>query len=330
MEIDKLRVDSGEETSAKFKPFLVNINDQQKAKSALVVGASGFIGGETLEKLFAKDGRTLSYDIIEPKRIGINNGWIKGDILDLSSIRKVCHDWKIDTVLHFVGLPVVDSCQEKPHLSFLLNVVSVQNTLEAMRLADIKKILFASSASIYGVSKSEPIKEVDLACPNTIYGHHKLIAEDVIKAYSGQYGFDYAIFRIFNVYGAQASSGRDVLSIFIRRAIRGEHLIVKGPKKFRDFIHVKDVAKVFVEALDKKAALKKTINVGSGTKTTLMQLAQMVKRHFPKTEVKKEPALDDGTGLYADTRLLKEILGFKPIAPEEGINEHASKYVPKE
>jgi len=216
---------------------------EQKNVSTLVIGASGFIGGKTLNELFARDSRTISYDKIKPSIMGKSNGWIEGDILDLSSIKKVCLNCKIDTVLHFVGLPEIGSCQRNPHLSFLLNVVSVQNTLEAMRIADIKKIVFASSASVYGILRSEPISEIDKANPNTIYGHHKLIAENVIKSYSEQYGLDYVIFRLFNVYGSEPSLGKDVISIFLRRALRGEPLVVKGLGKFRDFVHVGDVAK---------------------------------------------------------------------------------------
>jgi UDP-glucose 4-epimerase len=321
VEVENVRV---KDESTVNKSELFSADYEQKATSTLVVGASGFIGGKTLEKLFSRDARTISYDKIEPNINGKSSGWVEGDILDLSSIKKVCLDCKIDTVLHFIGLPVISSCQRNPHLSFLLNVVSVQNTLEAMRIADVKKIIFASSASVYGVSESKPIKEADSACPNTIYGYHKLIAENVIKAYSEQYGLDYVIFRLFNVYGAHPSSGKDVLSIFLRRALLGEPLIINGSGKFRDFIHVKDVAGIFLKALDKKATLMKTINVGSGSKTSLKELVELIKSHFQEIKTIEQISPDDCTGLYADISLAKKILDFQPVPPKEGIDAYIS------
>jgi UDP-glucose 4-epimerase len=292
--------------------------------TTLVVGGSGFIGHESL-KVLAKNGVDLiSYDKM-PVSSGETCKCLSGDILDLSSVGRILSEYPIDTVLHLVGLPVVESCEKNPNLSFLLNVMSVQNTLEAMRLNDVRKIIFASSATVYGVLQSEPIRENDPPCPNSIYGYHKLIAEHVIKSYAQTYGLDYNIFRLFNVYGANPKLGKEVISIFIRKALKGEPLLVKGPKKFRDFVHLSDVAQAFLKAHMKKGA-KNLLNIGSGTKTSLAQIAIMVKEFFPEIEVTEESAPDDGTGLQADISLARSVLDFEPTPPEKGLREHISKY----
>jgi nucleoside-diphosphate-sugar epimerase len=241
-------------------------------------------------------------------------------------MERLFSEYQVDAIIHLVGLPVIEFCERNPRLSFLLNVASVQNTLEAMRIADVKRIVFASSASIYGVLQSEPIREDDQAKPNTIYGHHKLLAEQVIKSYNQSYGIDYVIFRLFNVYGADPRLGKDVLSIFIRKALQGEPLIVKGPNKFRDFVHVDDVAQAFLKANNIVNTPNAVLNVGSGVKTSLGQLAKIVKEHFPKVETREEPASDDGTGLQANISQAKSILSFEPTKPEVGLNSHVSMY----
>ena len=85
-----------------------------------------------------------------------------------------------------------------------------------MRKADVSKIIFASSAAVYGYTKKTPISEEDPTLPTTIYGYHKLMAENEIKAYSISYGISYIILRLFNVYGGDPLTGKNVISIFIR------------------------------------------------------------------------------------------------------------------
>lgn len=295
--------------------------------TTMVIGGSGFIGSETLKVLVKSGIDTISYDLIQSNNVGESSKWIRGDILELASIERIFFEYQVDTILHLVGLPAIDSCEKNPRFSFLLNVMSVQNTLEAMRMADVKRIIFASSATVYGSQQKAPMKETNPVCPNTIYGYHKLIAEETIKSYSQAYGIEHVILRLFNVYGANPHLGKEVISIFIRKALKGESLTVKGPDKFRDFVHVCDVAQAFLKAdLDTRLS-NATFNIGSGTKTTLGQVARIVQRHFPKIEIKEEPASDDGTGLRADISLAKKTLRFVPTEPKRGISEHVARYV---
>jgi UDP-glucose 4-epimerase len=247
--------------------------------------------------------------------------------LELTSIERILFEYGVDTIIHLVGLPAIEYCEKNPHFSFLLNVVSVQHTLEAMRKGDVKKIIFASSAAVYGLQADKPLRETEITTPKSMYGYHKLIAEEAIRSYNYSYGIDYVILRLFNVYGGDPYSGKDVISIFIRRAISNEPLVVKGPRKFRDFVHVNDVAKAFL-ASSKEEIRNEIINIGTGEKTTLGDVAKYINEYFSNAKVIEEQTADDGTGLYADISKARSVLKFEPIRPREGIRSHVAKYSP--
>jgi UDP-glucose 4-epimerase len=293
--------------------------------AVLVIGGSGFIGSKVVEYLVKNKVDVLSCDIVASNLTVQNLKLIRADILELSSIERIFFEYDIDTVIHLVGLPAIDYCEKNPHFSLLLNALSVHNTLEAMRKADVKKIVFASSAAVYGYHSKVPVKETAPANPTTVYGYHKLIAEHLIKSYHQSYGLNYVTLRLFNVYGGEPEIGKDVISIFIRRATKGLPIVVRGPSKYRDFVHVNDVVNAFM-----KVALADisnvTINIGTGKMTTLQEIANMVKKCFPKVEVKYEVTPDDGTGLIADVTLAKETLDFSPVDPQKGIYEHIASY----
>jgi len=291
----------------------------------LVFGGSGFIGSKVVECLLKNNIETLSFDIVASNMTRPNTKWIRADILELPSIERILFECNVDTVIHLVGLPAIDYCEANPHFSFLLNVVSVQNVLEAMRKTDIKKIVFASSAAVYGYHSKGSVKETDPTNPTTIYGYHKLVAEHLIKSYYHSYGLNYVTLRLFNVYGGNPDLGKDVISTFIRRAVRGLPIVVKGPNKYRDFIHINDVVNAFVKvALEDISNV--TINVGTGKVTSLQEIANILKKYFPKVEVKYEVPSDDGTGIVADITLAREKLNFTPMDPQKGIDEYMASY----
>lgn len=287
----------------------------------MILGGSGFIGNKLVEILCDDGSSPISCDIKNSHYLQENAKYVQTDILELSEMARLFSKYGTESVIHLVGLPSIGYCEKNPQLSFKLNVQSVQNTLEAMRKTDVKKIVFASSAAIYGCSNNGLLKETELANPVTIYGHHKLIAEQLIKSYCDSYGISYAILRLFNVYGADPNMGNDVISIFIRKAINGEEILVKGRKKFRDFIHVDDVGQAFKMATSNNGS-NLVLNIGSGKQVTLYELAEITEKFFPNANIKYENTPDDGTGSIADTELAKKYLKFKPRDPYERIIEH--------
>jgi len=294
--------------------------------AVLVIGGSGFIGSIVVQALNQKGVETVSFDLIHTDAAGPQSNWIRSDILGMESIERVFFEYDIDTIVHLVGLPAIDYCRKNPHFSFLLNVTSVQNTLEAMRMADINKIVFASSATVYGNNSATPLTETDETKPATVYGWHKLIAEDAIRSYSEAYGIKSIILRLFNVYGGNPKLGKELISIFIKRALQDQPLFVKGAEKFRDFVHIEDVAEAVTRAVASNRNDSLTANIGTGTKTSLKQVALIVNSFFPKTKIIVEESPDDGTGLVASVKAAKNELGFVARPSKNGISDHVKKY----
>lgn len=291
----------------------------------MIIGGSGFIGSRVVEALTKNNVHTLSYDILNSYLMNEKTKWIRADILELPAIERFFFEYDVEAIIHLVGLPSIGYCEKNPYFSFQLNVLSVQNALEAMRKTDAKKIIFASSAAVYGYSSKNPVKETDLTNPSTIYGYHKFIAEEAIRSYYDSYGLNYVILRLFNVYGGDPHIGKDVISIFIRRALKGEPIVVKGSKKFRDFVHVNDAAQAFIKAVTINVT-NTTVNIGTGTMMTLQEIAEITKECFPDVNVKYEAVQDDGTGLMADVTLARNIFNFSPKDPKQGIREHIASY----
>jgi UDP-glucose 4-epimerase len=290
----------------------------------LVTGGSGFIGHKVVENLIRFGSQALSLDVISSS-LNCHANCIVADVMDLPTIDRILSEYDCGSIIHLVGLPHIGSCHKDPYTSFRLNVLSVQNILEAMRKNDTKKIVFASSAAVYGYSSVVPIKETDIASPNTIYGYHKLIAEETIKSYCNSYGLSFVILRLFNVYGGDPGSGKDVISLIIKAALNGDSFHVNGPKKFRDFVDVDGVAEVFVKAAINNV-LNKVVNVGTGKSLTLQEMAEIARTTFPSLTVKYEYTDDDGTGLFADISLVRSLFNFSPRDPREGITSYMLKY----
>lgn len=295
--------------------------------STLILGGSGFVGSRVVKE-FAKSGSDiLSYDVVQSDLSGTNARFIKADLLEPLALERVFFENHVETVVHVVGLPDIAQCEKDPQLSFNLNVLSLQNTLEPMRKADVDFVIFTSSAAVYGYTSPTPVTESDPLSPNTVYGYHKLIGEKMVESYAKSYGLKYAVLRLFNVYGADPSAGKDVLSIFIRRALNHQPMVLKGPKKFRDFVHVDDV----VSTISKVAALRPssaTFNIGTGTKVSLDLITDSIKRNFKDAQVTLEPVPDDGSGIYADISRLKSAVDVNFRDSAQGIEKHISGFAP--
>jgi UDP-glucose 4-epimerase len=286
-----------------------------------IVGASGFIGSSVVEALVSEKKQPLAIDLVKPKG---DYNWLIADIVEPATIERIFFEYSVETVIHLVGLPQIDLCEKDPQFSYLLNTQSVHNTLEAMRKTGVQKVIFASSAAVYG-SRDGLVSEKEQPTPNTIYGYHKYVSEELIKAYANSYGIHFTTLRLFNVYGQDPQLGKDVISIFSRHAKTGERLVVKGRNKYRDFVHVKDVTRAFVASVPALAD-NRIINVGTGIKVTLGELVDIIKEVFPKIHVEYESAADDGKGLVADNKICQSLLELTPTNPRDGIGEYLRRY----
>jgi len=305
----------------------------------LITGGAGFIGSYIAKELLRRNYDVVILDIVPPHFHHDRLTYISGDVLDTEFVRNILIEYEIDAIIHLVGLPVVSQCKKNPDLSFKLNALSVQSIMEAMRLSLCERVIFASSAAVYGIPNKNPVKETDSLVPNTLYGYHKLIGELAIRAYAHEYGIKGVILRLFNVFGSDPSIGKDVISIFLRKVINREKLTIYDPNKYRDFIHVDDVARVFETCLRKMDLLfentenKITVfNVGTGSYLKIIEIVDII-RDVIDTPINTEiiRTNDDGTGYFADiTKMMRE-LNIKPkdarTAVTEFIRETLKRYL---
>jgi UDP-glucose 4-epimerase len=294
--------------------------------NVVVTGGAGFIGTHVVKALAKNNIRVICVDKAECNEENDDVTVVKADVGNLDSLQEILLNYSPSAVIHLVGLPAVEDCEKNPQLSFQLNALSTQSIVEAMRKADIRKLVFASTASIYGYLTKERVNETEPPRPNTTYGFHKLISEQIIRAYQERYGLNAVILRLFNVYGADPRLGKEVISIFIRNLLDKKPLSVTGPYKFRDFIHIDDVANAFLKACVNDVP-SQIINIGTGTKVTLRQLTEIFRDAVPEVEVTENKGSDDRTGICADISLARKLLSFNPLSPYEGIRRHVKKYI---
>ena len=286
----------------------------------LVTGGSGFVGSH-LVGAFAETGNSIvaSYDVATAKDWCAGNiVTLKGDVFDSDRLVKAMRDNEISNVIHLVALVSIPECRRAPDSSFRLNVASLQSTLEAMRLSGAERLVFPSTAVVYGAADNTKVDESVEPRPTNTYGCHKLAAESIIRGYAEDYGFKTTILRIFNVYG-DLEREQGVLSIFIRRALAGKAIVVNGGDQVRDFIHVQDVIEAFLRSLHSTATFDKIINVGSGVRLSIRDVAQMVREGFPSSKVDYRPLNEEDHGHCADISRMSALLSIDPVDPRKGI-----------
>lgn len=285
-------------------------------KKILITGGSGFIG-QNLAKRFLSSGQEVCIlDIREPDSDSLKKIYLRGDIFDTAALEKIVKDY--DVAVHLVGLADSWTAQREPMKSFNLNILSLQNVLEACRGKDGKKIIFPSSAAVYGITEDLPIKENFRPRPTNIYSWHKYLCEEMLKAYGDNYGIEYVVLRLFNVYGA---GNKGVIDAFLSKAQRGEVIESYGPRQYRDFVYAGDVAEAMYHAAMYEKVNNRIVNIGSGKGIQIREILEMVCEMYPKAkwvEKKEKFTMYDS---IADITLARILLDFNPHDSKEFMKE---------
>jgi UDP-glucose 4-epimerase len=319
----------------KLKMFLKN-------KKCLVTGGAGFIGSHIVKRLLREGvDEVVVLDNFVSGREDLLNGiidkveLIRGDVTDAELVEKVMED--VDVVFHEAAQADVPASLRKPALDFEVNGLGTLNILRAALKNDVKRVVYASSASVYGNNVFSPqdrrFIESQALSPLSPYAASKLSGEMLCTAYYHSFGLKTTSLRYFSIYGPgeipKKNSYSLVVSIFVPQAIQGKGLVLfGGGNQVRDFTHVEDVAYVNLLAAVKTEAVGKVINVGTGKATTIKDLAIIVKKLVRDVPYQYGPRpKGDPLGGYADTSRLKEIIGYVPeIQLQEGITQYANWY----
>ena len=303
-------------------------------KNILVTGGAGYIGSHAVRALIKAgyevsilDDLSKGHEEFIPKEVKL----FKIDVCHPIDIDAVFAEKQFDAVMHFAGRLEAGLSMENPNEFFYVNCIGGFNLLEAMRRHDCKKIIFSSSAAVYGEPKEIPIKETAELKPINNYGYTKLIFEQMLEMYRVSYGFSYVALRYFNAAGADPEGGIGELHNPETHLIPNIFKAAKGDSDFklfgnsyetkdgtciRDYIHVTDLADAHVLALKHIEELEycgEEFNLGNGNGYSNREVIESVKRVTGKDfkvveEVKRE---GDPAVLIADPSKAVKVLGWK-------------------
>ena len=299
-------------------------------KLVVVTGGAGFIGSHIAWEL-AKDNEVVVIDnLYTGKEENVPPGakLIKADIRDYQRIAELISS--ADYVFHEAAqVSVVESIHD-PLFTEEVNVLGTLNILKAL-LEGHGKLIFASSAAVYGDNQNLPLKETERPRPLSPYGVTKATGEEYLRVYHELYGLPVVALRYFNVFGPRQSVNQyaGVISIFINRALKNEPLVIFGDgKQMRDFIYVKDVVKANLLAAESRRANGKVFNVATGKQTSILELAMKIIEitGTRSSIVFDKPRPGDIMHSLADISEIKK-LGFEPaFSLEEGLKKTVEWY----
>lgn len=270
----------------------------------LITGGAGFIGQRLAGCLASQGHQPIIYDIQEPRQ---SCEHIVGTVFDERLLQQEVIT--SDVVVHLVALPDVGECSRNPRESFNLNVAALQRVLDSCRNCVNKKLVFVSSAAVYGIPETLPIPEIAPLKPTDTYGHHKHVAEQMIQHYHHAYGLSFVILRVFNCYGRGV---RGLFQRFVQAARAGTTYRAFGTSQYRDFVYVGDVAEALCQAALSDKATNKIVNIGSGRGTQIRDVLDMMFREFPDANWIIEPAPSIHYDSIADISKARLLFDFEP------------------
>jgi UDP-glucose 4-epimerase len=299
----------------------------------LVTGGAGYIGSVVVEELHAAHAsRVVVLDDLSKghaNAVAERATLVCGDIGDTALVTRVCRDEGIDAIVHMAASSLVGESVEKPALYYRNNVVKGLALLDAAIEAGVRKLVFSSTAAVYGEPAETPITEEFPNQPTNTYGETKLVFEKALSWYERAYGLRFTSLRYFNAAGATAAHGEDHapethLIPIVLAAARGERdsVAVYGTDYptadgtcVRDYIHVSDLARAHVLAIEAMDAGKSGVfNLGCGGGFSVRQVIESAERvtgkRVPWKAAPRRPG--DPAVLVASSARARALLGFVP------------------
>jgi UDP-glucose 4-epimerase len=290
----------------------------------LVTGGAGFIGSNLVEKLIRLGHQVVVLDNLSTGRLS-NLNKVKSKIefveVDITNRKKSIDDYfnDIDWVFHLAGLADIVPSIKNPDSYFQVNVKGTLNILEASKKAKIKKLIYAASASCYGIPDDYPTDEKSKIDPQYPYALTKLLGEQLVLHWAKVYHMPNVSLRFFNAYGPNSRTTGAygaVFGVFLAQKLAKKPLTIVGDgKQTRDFIHIFDLVDIVVRVAE-NGELGEIYNVGSGQETSISTVADIIGGN--KVKIPKRPGEPDRS--LADISKIKSHFNWQPkIAIDEGI-----------
>lgn len=259
----------------------------------LVTGAAGFIGSHTTDQLLRAGHRVTAVDDFRSGRRANLASALAAPLFTLheldvatpGALAQLVARLRPDAIVHLAALVSVPESLRDPELNFRLNVQATHEVAEAARRGGVPRIVFASSAAVYGDNPDLPLRESAVTRPVSPYGAAKLASESLLLGHAAAFGFTVRCQRYFNVFGPRqdpASPYSGAISIFERRYRAGQPVTVFGDgRQTRDFISVHDVARANVIAATRPDLASGTANICTGRATSLLDVLAVFAAAYP-------------------------------------------------
>ncbi|MGN9867227.1 UDP-glucose 4-epimerase GalE [Bacillus swezeyi] len=303
--------------------------------SVLVLGGAGYIGSHAVYQLIDKGESVVIVDNLETGQrnaVHPEAHFYEGDIRDIDFLRSVFEKEPIEEVIHFAANSLVGESMKNPLKYYNNNVYGTQVLLQTMIEHDVKKIVFSSTAAVYGEPESTPITEAMPTLPTSTYGETKRIMEKLMKRTDEAHGVNYVSLRYFNVAGARetAEIGEDhcpethLVPIILQTALgQRPHITIFGDDYhtpdgtcIRDYVHVEDLIDAHLAALDylRDSGQSDVFNLGSSRGFSVKEMIDAARSVTGKELPAKIGARRDGDPsiLIAGSDKAKQVLGWKP------------------
>jgi UDP-glucose 4-epimerase len=300
----------------------------------LVTGGAGYIGSVVASQLVEAGHDTVVLDNFSRGHAGAvpaEARLVRGNLLESDFVRDVLSEG-FDGVLHFAALSLVGESVEEPELYYRNNVCGTLNLLDAMRESGCHKLVFSSTAAVYGEPEEVPIRESTPASPTNPYGSSKLAVDRLIGAVAGARGLAAMSLRYFNVAGASGQFGEDhhpethLIPLVLEAAAEGSSVNIFGtdyPTRdgtaVRDYIHVEDLGRAHLLALEAAEPGEHSVyNLGSGAGFSVREVVEaarsVIGRDIDAAEAPRRAG--DPPALVAASDRIREELGWEPEKPE--------------
>ncbi len=299
----------------------------------LITGGAGYVGSACLRYVAEQGHEVMAYDnlVMGHEEAVDGHAFVKGDIADTDLLTKTLKDFGADAVMHFAAATYVGESVENPEYHYRNNVGGTLSLLNAMRAADVNRMLFSSTCATYGMTQSETMSEATPQDPFSPYARTKLAVEWMIRDFAEAYGMGFTLLRYFNASGADADGrhGEDhrpenhliplVLEVPLGKRdkimVFGQDYPTPDGTCIRDYVHTRDLASAHLLAIEAtKEGTNEVFNIGTGNGQSVMEIIEACEKvtgqSIARDITERRPG--DPPRLVAEPTKLKTQLGWEP------------------
>jgi len=298
---------------------------KEATMSVLIAGGCGFIGSHLARKLVETGEKVVIFDLAPNtdmiKDIVDRVKLVRGDATNIVDILHALRDNRVEVVYHLIGL-LADISEVKPSLALKVNVESLLHFLEASRILNLRRVIFASSVAVYDPLAQAPVGETASLRPRSVYGATKVMSEFYGMHYHRLFGVDFRALRFTTLYGPGKSGGSTgICSLMIEKSALGETARGEVADAVTDWLYIKDAVNSLILARDVDQPKERIYNIGTSSHS-VKEVAAIVSRLLPNSDIQLEAKKTFPWPPAYDCRAAQRELGYAPaFTIEEGVED---------